>query len=400
MDINKQLEIFKQGVVNLEKEEELVEKLKENRPLRIKWGIDPSSPDLHIGHVVPMRKLKQLQDIGHHIDLLIGDFTATVGDPTGRNKMRPPLSREAVMANAKTYTDQAFKILDREKTQVSYNADWLAKIEMSEFMKICAQFTVARMMERDTFEKRWKEGSPIHMHEFFYCVFTAYDSIALDTDVELGATEQFFNLLQSRTLQTYYGKPLQICMTVPILPGTDGKEKMSKSLGNSISITDPPSEMFGKVMSIPDEVMPVYFELTTSLNWEEIDRIKSGLKDGSLHPNEMKKKLGMEIVREYYGDDAAVQAREEFERIFSGSGFEIPEDIPLLEIKQAGSFKIVDLAVDGGIAKSKGEARRKIREGAFRINSEKITDETLEIEPKDGDILSIGKRQFVKIKKS
>lgn len=399
MDIKKQLEIFKQGVVNLEKEDELVEKLKENRPLRIKWGIDPSSPDLHIGHVVPMRKLKQLQEIGHHIDLLIGDFTATVGDPTGRNKMRPPLSRDAVMANAKTYTDQAFRILDREKTQVSYNADWLAKIEMSEFMRICAQFTVARMMERDTFEKRWKEGSPIHMHEFFYCVFTAYDSIALDTDVELGATEQFFNLLQSRTLQTYYGKPLQICMTVPILPGTDGKEKMSKSLGNAIGITDSPSEMFGKVMSIPDDVMPVYFELTTSMDWEEIERIKCGLIDGSLHPNEMKKKLGMEIVREYHGDDAATQAREEFERIFSGSGFEIPDDVPLLEIKQAGPVKVVDLAVDGGIAKSKGEARRKIREGAFRINSEKIDDEMLEIDPKDGDILSIGKRQFVKIKK-
>lgn len=400
MDIKKQLEIFKQGVVNLEKEEELVEKLRENRPLRIKWGIDPSSPDLHIGHVVPMRKLKQLQEIGHHIDLLIGDFTATVGDPTGRNKMRPPLSRDAVMANAKTYTDQAFKILDREKTHVSYNADWLAKIEMSEFMRICAQFTVARMMERDTFEKRWKEGSPIHMHEFFYCVFTAYDSIALNTDVELGATEQFFNLLQSRTLQTYYGKPLQVCMTVPILPGTDGKEKMSKSLGNAIGITDPPSDMFGKVMSIPDDAMPVYFDLTTSLGWEEIDRIKSGLKDGSLHPNEMKKKLGMEIVREYHGNDAAIQAREEFERIFAGSGFEIPDDIPLLEIKQTGTFKVVDLAVDGGIAKSKGEARRKIREGAFRINSEKIDDEMLEIEPKDGDILSIGKRQFVKIKKT
>jgi len=399
MDIQKQLEIFKRHIVHLKKEDELIEKLKEDRPLRIKWGIDPSSPDIHIGHMVPIRKLKELQDIGHQIDFLIGDFTATVGDPTGRNKTRPPLSIDEVKKNAKTYTDQAFTVLDREKTNIAFNSDWLAKIEMSDFMKICAQFTVARMMERDTFDIRWKEGLPIHLHEFFYCVFTAYDSIALKTDVELGATEQLFNLLQSRTLQTYYNHPLQVCMTVPILVGTDGKEKMSKSLGNAIGITEAPSQMFGKVMSIPDSIMISYFEYATYLNWEEIERIKSGLEDGSLHPNEMKKKLGEEIVGIYHGEQAAKEAREEFERVFASSEFEIPDDIPELEIKDDEPCRIVNLAHEGGIVKSKGEARRKIREGAFKLNGEKVTDETMEFTPKDGDVLSIGKRLFVRIMK-
>ncbi len=400
MDIQKQLEIFKRHTVHLEKEEELVEKLKEDRPLRIKWGIDPSSPDIHIGHMVPIRKLKELQDLGHQIDFLIGDFTATVGDPTGRNKTRPPLSLEEVRKNAKTYTDQAFAILDREKTNIAFNGDWLSKIEMSEFMKICGQFTVARMMERDTFDIRWKEGVPIHLHEFFYCVFTAYDSIALNTDVELGATEQLFNLLQSRTLQTYFNHPLQVCMTVPILVGTDGREKMSKSLGNAIGITEPPSQMFGKVMSIPDDIMMSYFEYATFLDWEEIERIRSGLEDGSLHPNETKKLLGEKIVEIYHGDAASKDARAEFERVFASSEFEIPDDIPELVITDNDSHRIVNIAHEGGIAKSKGEARRKIREGAFKFNGEKVTDEMMEIIPKDGDILSIGKRLFVRIVKS
>lgn len=400
MDIQKQLEIFKRKTVHLEKEEELVAKLKEDRPLRIKWGIDPSSPDIHIGHMVPIRKLKELQDLGHQIDFLIGDFTATVGDPTGRNKTRPALSHDEVRKHAETYTNQAFTILDKEKTNISYNSDWLAKIEMAEFMRICAQFTVARMMERDTFDKRWKEGLPIHLHEFFYCVFTAYDSIALNTDVELGATEQLFNLLQSRTLQTYYNHPLQVCLTVPILVGTDGKNKMSKSLGNAIGIAEPPAQMFGKVMSIPDDIMINYFEYATFLEWEEIERIKSGLGDGSLHPNETKKLLGMKIVEIYHGDTAAQDARAEFERVFASSKFEIPDDIPELVISDNDSHRVVNLAFDGEIAKSKSEARRKIREGAFKLNGEKVTDEMMEIVPKDGDVVSIGKRLFVRIVKS
>jgi tyrosyl-tRNA synthetase len=399
MDIEKQLKIFKRGIVNLEKEEELVAKLKEDRPLRIKWGIDPSSPDIHIGHVVPIRKLKELQDLGHEIDFLIGDFTATVGDPTGRNKMRPPLSLEEVRKNAKTYTDQAFKILDPVKTRISYNGDWLAGIKMSEMIKISAQFTMARMMERDTFEKRWKEGLPIHLHEFFYCIFTAYDSIALKSDVEIGATEQFFNLLQSRTLQAYYGHPLQVCMTVPILVGTDGREKMSKSLGNAIGITEPPDNMFGKVMSIPDETMPNYFELATMLDIEEIERIKTGLSDGSLHPNETKKRLGLEIVKLYHGEEKALKAREDFERIFSSTSFEIPQNIPELVITDNEKHRLIDLALDGGVAKSKGEARRKIHEGALKLNGEKVTDELMEFQPRDGDVISIGKRSFVRIRK-
>ena len=398
MDIEKQLKIFKRGTVHIEKEEELVGKLKEDRPLRIKWGIDPSSPDIHIGHMVPIRKLKELQDIGHHIDFLIGDFTAMVGDPTGRNKMRPPLSREQVMENAKTYTDQAFRLLDKDKTKISYNGDWLAKIEMPEFMRICAQFTVARMMERDTFEKRWKENIPIHLHEFFYCIFTAYDSIALRTDVEIGGTEQLFNLLQSRTLQAYYGHPIQVCMTLPLLVGTDGQEKMSKSLGNAIGVKEPPSQMFGKVMSISDELMTTFFELATFLEFDEVERIKRGLSDGSLHPMETKKKLGEEIIKIYYGGEEARKAREEFERIFSSEKFEIPENIPELKLSGNEKVKVVDVAMQGGIVKSKSEARRKIHEGAMKLNGEKILDELMEFKPSDGDVLSIGKRLFVRIR--
>jgi len=398
MDIAKQLEIFKRGTVHIEREDELIEKLKEDRPLRIKWGIDPSSPDIHIGHMVPIRKLKELQDIGHHIDFLIGDFTAMVGDPTGRIKTRPPLSRDEVMKNAKTYTDQAFRVLDPDKTKISYNGDWLSKIEMPEFMRICAQFTVARMMERDTFEKRWKENIPIHLHEFFYCIFTAYDSIALRTDVEIGGTEQLFNLLQSRTLQSYYGHPLQVCMTLPLLVGTDGQEKMSKSLDNAIGLTESPSEMFGKVMSIPDDAMGIFYELVTYLDISEIERIKAGLADGSLHPMEMKKRLGEEIVKIYHNADEAKKAREEFERVFSSTSFEIPDEIPELKLDSSEPKRIVDLALQSGIVKSKSEARRKIREGALRVNGEKVDDEMMEITPSDGDIISVGKRLFIRLK--
>jgi len=396
MDIKKQLEIIKRGVIDLITEEELLEKLrhsvKTGKPLRIKAGFDPTAPDLHLGHTVLIQKLKDFQTLGHHILLLIGDFTGMIGDPTGRSETRKPLSKEEVLKNADTYKEQVFRILDEKKTEVVLNSEWMEKMRADELVELAGSFTVARMLERDDFSKRYKEGRAISIHEFLYPLIQGYDSVVLKSDVELGGTDQLFNLLVGRTLQKESGQSPQVVITMPLLEGTDGKEKMSKSLNNYIGITEPPSEIFGKVMSISDELMARYYTLLSGKPMEYIDDIKSGI----IHPRDAKEELAFELTARFHGSEAAEKAKEGFKKLFVLK--EAPEDIEEVRIKgRVGEKKwLPKVMVEAGLAKSTSEAIRLIEQGGVRRDGERVKDATIEI-LSDSTSIQVGPRKFKKI---
>lgn len=403
MDWEKQLEVIKRGVVEIVPETELIEKLKkslaENRPLKVKLGLDPTAPDIHLGHTVVLQKLRQFQEMGHQVIIILGDFTARIGDPTGKSETRKQLTEEQVLANAQTYREQIFKILDPAKTQMRFNSEWLAPLNFAQIIELASKYTVARMLERDDFAKRYREGIPISVHEFFYPLMQGYDSVALEADIELGGTDQKFNLLMGRTLQKEWGQEPQIAITMPILEGLDGVNKMSKSLGNYIGITDSPREMYGKTMSIADNLMVRYFELVTPVSLEEVRAIAKGLADGNLHPRDVKMRLARELVTAYYGPEAALAAEEEFKNIFQKG--ELPDEIPDAFISAAelenGEMSAAKLLQSAGLVTSTSEARRLITQGAVKLNEEKIADFNAKVVVSTGMIIRAGKRKFARI---
>lgn len=398
MTIDEQLEFLKKGTVDLIREQDLRKKLehskKAGKPLRIKLGVDPTSPDIHLGHTVVVRKLKAFQDLGHTVIYLIGDFTAMIGDPSGRNVTRPPLSREQIDVNARTYRDQVLKLLDPEKTEFRYNSEWMDKFDAADFIKLAARTTVRQILERDDFENRMNEQKPISLHELLYPLVQGYDSVALEADVELGGTDQKFNLLSGRNLQREYGQEPQVVITTPLLEGLDGVQKMSKSYSNYIGIDEPPGEMFGKVMSISDELMWRYYELLTDMAPSQISNLRSEIENGE-NPRNFKVKLAKLIVADFHSAAAADAAEDEFNRRFVQK--EIPDDIEEKTI-DAGQHNLAQLLADTGLAASKGEARRLIDQGGVRVNGEKATaaNSDIAISP-EGVLLQVGKRKFLRI---
>ena len=401
-DPDYQMEVILSGAVDCLPEGDLRAKVEraitEDRPLRIKFGVDPTRPDLHLGHAVPLRKLRQFQDLGHTAILLIGDFTAMVGDPSARDVTRPQLSAEEVRANAETYAEQAFRILDRERTVLEYNSRWLAPLTFEKLLRITSRFTVARLLERDDFARRYADNLSIGLHEFLYPVMQAYDSVALEADVEIGGTDQIFNLLAGRELQRAIGQEPQSVLTLPILVGLDGEKKMSKSLGNHVGLTDPPEEMFGKLMSLDDLLMPDYFCLTTALEPAEIEALLGELKTGNLHPARAKRLLAREVVRLYWGKEAAEAAESAFNRVFVEK--ELPEEIPEVEIGGGemveGSIWLPRLLVLTGLASSTSEGKRLIEQGGIKVNGSVVRDQDFAVAAEDieGLVLQKGKRHF------
>ncbi len=402
-ELARQLEIIKRGAAEIVPENELIQKIRKsitnNKPLHIKLGLDPTAPDIHLGHTVVLQKLRQFQDLGHNITIILGDYTGRIGDPTGKSETRKQLTEEEVLANARTYEEQIFKILDKEKTKVVFNSQWLAPMTFADVIKLAAKYTVARMLERDDFAKRFKNELPISVHEFFYPLMQGYDSVALEADVELGGTDQKFNLLMGRHLQKEYGQESQVAFMMPILEGLDGVQKMSKSLGNYIGINESPREMYGKTMSIADELMIRYFELVTPVSNEEINRLKTGLQDGTIHPRDLKMRLAREIVTFYHDQEAAIRAEEEFKNIFQKK--ELPDEIPeyLLDNRELeeGQIWLPKLLALAGLVSSTSEGRRLIQQGAVKVGDEKITDPGTNFIPLDGTIIKAGKRKFAKI---
>ena len=393
-----QFRLISHGVADLLPEDEFKKKLEKsvatNTPLIVKLGLDPTAPDIHLGHTVVLRKLKLFQDFGHKVIILIGDFTARIGDPTGKSVTRPPLTEEQVITNAKTYQEQIFKVLDPEKTEVRFNSEWLSKLDFADVLKLASKYTVARMLERDDFHTRYTEGRPISIHEFMYPLMQGYDSIALKADVEFGGTDQTFNLLMGRHLQGEEGMPEQTIITMPILEGLDGVQKMSKSLGNYIGISEAPSEMYGKAMSIPDELMMRYFMLVTDMSIEEQKQLSKDLESGAAHPRDVKMKLAHTIVRLYHGEEAANFGQDEFVRVFQKHA--MPTDIPEYKVAITEEPVFVPQLLSGaGLTASNGEARRSIKAGAFKIDGEKCNEEHIVL--KDGMVLQVGKRKFIKI---
>ena len=378
--------------------QELIEKLKEGRPLRIKAGFDPTAPDLHLGHTVLINKLKQFQDLGHEVMFLIGDFTGMIGDPTGKNITRKPLTREEVIHNAKTYEEQIFKILDSNKTRVMFNSSWMNAMSSADLIQLAAKHTVARMLERDDFSKRFKGGQSIAIHEFLYPLIQGYDSVEMKADVELGGTDQKFNLLVGRQLQEALGQKPQVVITMPILEGLDGVQKMSKSLNNYIGIADVADEMFGKIMSISDELMWRYFELLSFRPMAEINSWKLECIEGA-NPRNYKVKLAQEIIERFHDAKSAVKALENFEARFQRGA--MPDEIDEIELKiQGSSFCIANLLKESGLTTSTSEAIRLINQGAVKIDGEKVSDAKLEISINTQNIYQVGKRKFAKVKLS
>ena len=394
-----QVRQIKHGVADLINEQDLVKKIeksiKENKPLVVKLGLDPTAPDIHLGHTVPLRKLRLFQEFGHQVVIVIGGFTARIGDPTGKSVTRPPLTKEEVLKNAETYKTQIFKVLDPEKTIVRDNSEWLESMNFADVLRLASSYTVARMMERDDFNKRFKEGRAIGVHEFMYPLMQGQDSVALHADVEFGGTDQTFNLLMGRHLQELEGQEPQVVITMPLLEGLDGVQKMSKSLANYIGIDEEPKEMYGKAMSIPDELMMRYFMLVTDMPIEEQEDMEKRLESGELHPRDAKMQLARTIVRLYHGEEAALEAEEEFKRVFQQRA--LPTDIPeyAMDAPTEPIF-VPQFCTDAGLTTSNGEARRSIKAGAFKVNGEKYTEENLTLE--EGMIVQVGKRKFVKIK--
>lgn len=391
------MDLIKRGAVEIIPEDELAKKIensiKNNKPLRIKLGCDPTRPDLHLGHSVVLRKLAQFQSLGHQAVLIIGDFTGMIGDPTGRNVTRPPLTLEECRINAKTYIEQASKILDIEKTEIVYNSDWLGNMKFEDVIKLAAKYTVARMLERDDFNNRFKSGIPISMHEILYPLAQGMDSVQIKSDVELGGTDQKFNLLVGRDLQREYGMEPQVILTMPLLVGTDGKEKMSKSYGNYIGLSDVPFDIYGKTLSIPDELIYTYFELTTDVTKEELEDIKKYLDDKNNNPRDLKRKLARTLVAMYYDENATLEAEQNFDKIFIKK--DIPDDIPEYKI-DFNEINIVDLLIKVNFASSKSEARRLLEQGGVSIDGNKITDFTTTLTLENNQVLKVGKRKFIK----
>lgn len=394
-----QVRQIKHGVSGIINEEDLVKKIersiKENKPLVVKLGLDPTAPDIHLGHTVPLRKLRLFQQFGHQVVIVIGGFTARIGDPSGKSVTRPPLTKEQVLENAQTYKTQIFKVLDPEKTIVRDNSEWLEPMNFADVLRLAGSYTVARMMERDDFDKRYKEGRPIGVHEFMYPLMQGYDSVALHADVEFGGTDQTFNLLMGRHLQELNEQEPQVVITMPLLEGLDGVQKMSKSLGNYIGIDEAPKDMYGKAMSIPDELMMRYFMLVTDMSIEDQEDMEERLENGTLHPRDAKMQLARTIVRLYHGEQAAQEAEDEFKRVFQQHA--LPTDIPEYAIdKPSEAIFVPQFCTDAGLTASNGEARRSIKAGAFKVNGEKYGEENLVLE--DGMIVQVGKRKFIKIK--
>ncbi|MBZ5527114.1 MAG: tyrosine--tRNA ligase [Acidobacteriia bacterium] len=370
---------------------------KTGKPLRAKLGVDPTAPDIHLGHTVVIRKLKHFQDMGHTAVFLIGDFTALVGDPTGQSETRPPLTREQVSANAKTYLDQVFKILDPKKTEIRYNSEWLDKLTSYDIVRLCAKYRVARMLERDDFHKRLTEQQPISMHELLYPLLVAYDSVVLEADIELGATEQKFNLLMGRDIQREYGQESQVALTMPILVGLDGQRKMSKSLGNYVGITEAPGEMFGKLMSIPDALMWSYYELLTDLRPDEIAALRAGFSGGKLHPMDLKMRLAQEVIAGFHGLEAAQKAAAEFQRVFRDR--QAPEEPLERQLPIGSAIKLTALLVELGLVTSKAEAERLIKQGGVEMDGVRVEDSRREVNlaTPGAFLLRAGKKKFLRI---
>ena len=404
MTVDEQFAAIKRGTLEIVPEEGLKEKLRKSertgKPLKIKLGLDPTAPDIHLGNAVVLRKMRQFQDFGHEVVIIIGDFTASIGDPSGRSATRPQLTEDEIKANAKTYYDQYCVILDPAKTRVVFNSEWLAGLTFVDVLTIAAKLTVARVLERDDFTNRLGTGKPIGLHEMLYPMCQAYDSVVLESDIEVGGLDQKFNILTGRDLQTQYGQEEQIGLFMPILIGLDGAQKMSKSLGNYVGITEPSREMFGKLMSIPDKLMRNYFELCTDLPMEKIDSLMSAIESGAAHPMAVKKLLAREIVTIYHSAEAAVDAQAEFERVFSQR--ELPENMPEIALDSSdlenGSIWIAKLLVRAGMAPSTSEARRLVQQGAVTIDGEKITDPSADVKPSDGQVLRAGKLKLGKIR--
>lgn len=399
--VPEQLDVFKENIVDLISEKELAAKLeasaKKKIPLRIKYGADPSSPDLHLGHTVPLRKLRQLQDLGHLVVFIIGDFTARIGDPSGKSETRPMLSEEQVRQNAKTYQEQVFRILDQGKTEVRYNSEWLGRMRPEDFLKLTGQYTVARILERDDFCKRYKAGLPIALVEFLYPLLQGHDSVIVRADLEIGGTDQMFNLLVGRELQKLDGQEPQAVMTLPLIEGTDGVQKMSKSLNNHIALQDTPREMFGKIMSLSDGMMERYYRYVAAMPRADVAALLESLKKGELHPREMKAQLAERIVALFYSPDTAMQARQEFDEIFKNKG--LPDEVPVVKLSRK-TIDIVSLLVEAKLVASKSEGRRMVEQGGVRIGQEKVSDPKMSLSLQEPFVLQCGKRKFARIETS
>ena len=404
MTVEEQFELLKRGTAEIVPEQALKDKLersmKDGEPLRVKLGIDPTAPDIHLGFAVVLRKLRQFQDLGHNVVLIVGDFTAGIGDPSGRSETRPVLSADQIRANAETFTEQFWRILDKSRTELVFNGDWLGKMSFGDVVREASRVTVARVLERDDFQKRMNESRPIGLHELLYPIAQALDSVEIRADVEIGGTDQKFNILMGRDLQEAHGMEPQVGLFMPILPGLDGVQKMSKSLGNYIGINEPPNEMFGKVMSIPDSAMATYFELATDVPLDEVCAIEEGVADGTIHPMDAKKRLAYKITKMYHGEEAAQKAKTEFERVFSQRELptEMPDVVIPADILKDGKIWLPKLLVAAGMAGSNNEAKRLIEQGAVTIDDECITDSSVDVEIRDGQVLRAGKFKFGRIR--
>ncbi|MGA7279809.1 MAG: tyrosine--tRNA ligase [Desulfocapsaceae bacterium] len=397
--VEEQLELIERGVVDCISRDELKKKLtvslETNRPLKIKAGFDPTAPDLHLGHTVLLQKLKHFQDLGHDVHFLIGDFTGLIGDPTGKSETRKPLTREDISRNAETYKEQVFKILDSYRTTIAFNSEWLGKLDSFDMIRLASELTVARMLERDDFKNRFESGRPISIHEFLYPLIQGYDSVAMEADVELGGTDQLFNLLMGRDMQRSRGQQPQIVLTLPLLEGLDGVNKMSKSLGNYIGITEPPDDIYGKTMSLSDELMFRYYELLSDLSSVEIAELKQGLENGGLHPKDIKQQLARELTARFHSESAALQAEQNFENVFARH--KLPEDVEEYTIETDEALWLPKLLVDCGMVSSTSEGRRMIKQNAVSIDGEKVVDTEYMLQPGESVVLRVGKRRFCRV---
>ena len=393
-DIDRQMATIKRGVAELIDENELRKKILRGAPLRIKVGFDPTAPDLHLGHTVVMHKMRHFQELGHHVVFLIGDFTGRIGDPSGRSETRPPLTEEQVLANAETYKKQVFKILDPAKTEVAFNSAWLGKLDATGFIKLASSYTVARMMERDDFEKRFREQRPISIHEFLYPLCQGYDSVCLKTDVEMGGTDQKFNLLVGRNLQAHYGIESQCILTMPLLEGTDGVRKMSKSYGNYIGIDEAPSEIFGKIMAISDDLMWRYYELLSTKSLEDIATLKTDVATGTVHPKAAKETLAHEMVSRYHSREDADEAQQGFNAVFADGG--VPDEMPEHQCAHGEDSTPPVFLEAAGLVKSRGEAKRLMKEGALSIDGQRCDDAITPLSAGEY-VIKLGKKRFLKL---
>lgn len=397
--IEEQVALLERGVVECIAHDELVKKLKKSEqtgvPLRVKAGFDPTAPDLHLGHTVLLQKLKHFQDLGHQVLFLIGDFTGMIGDPTGKSETRKALTREDVARNAESYKEQVFKILDPEKTEVVFNSEWLSKLDSFDMIRLASELTVARMLEREDFKVRFREGNPISIHEFMYPLIQGYDSVALKADVELGGTDQLFNLLMGRDLQRSHGQEPQVVLTLPLLEGLDGVNKMSKSLGNYIGVAESANDIYGKVLSASDELMFRYFDLLSDLSRNEIAALKADMEAGKLHPKAVKQKLARELTARFHTDEAAIRAEENFAKVFQKGG--VPDDTPEKKIQSNEDIWLPQLLVDLEMVKSTSDGRRMIKQNAVSLDGEKITDMKATVSPKGEMLVKVGKRRFCKV---